>query len=246
MDIDELWPGGPRFIRSDAAFALGTDSVLLSAFTDTSRAKHACDLGCGSGIISIILAWNNPGLSVDGVELQPEPAALAKQNVSLCGLDDRVNIIDGDLRKCREFLTAGAYDLVFSNPPYFAQGRGKPASSKVSSARDERNCTITDLCTAAAYLTRWGGRFSLVHRPERTAELICALCAAGLEPKRIRFVQHKADSEPNLVLIESRRGGKPSLKVEPPLILAYSDGNPTDEILRIYHKQPVSRQEENL
>ena len=104
-------------------------------------------------------------------------------------------------------------------------------------ARDERTCTMQDICTAMAYLTRWGGAAALVHRPERLSELLCALTAAGLEPKRLRTVAYKADAAPNLVLVEARRGGKPGLTVSPPLALCTPDGADSDEICRIYHRR---------
>lgn len=237
MITDELWPGGPKFMRNTGAFSLGTDAVLLSDFAAKKPAKRACDLGCGTGIISVLLGWNDPYVSVDGIELQPEWADLARANVTLCKLDDRINIITGDLRRHRNFLTAGAYDLVVSNPPYYAAGSGKSAEREsTATAREERTCTLGDVCAAAAYLTRWGGRFALVHKPERLTEIICTLRTNGLEPKRLRMVQHKSAAAPNLILIESRRGGNPSLTVEPPLILAEDNGNDTSEIKRIYHR----------
>ena len=104
-------------------------------------------------------------------------------------------------------------------------------------ARDERTCTMQDICTAMAYLTRWGGSAALVHRPERLSELLCALTAAGLEPKRLRTVARTADAAPSLVLVEARRGGKPGLRILPPLALCAPDGTDSEEIRRIYHRR---------
>lgn len=238
MFIDEMWPDGPRFIKDEDAFRVGTDSVLLSAFVGEVKMKTACDLGCGAGVISILLAWNNPCLAIDGIELQPEWACLARQNAALCGLSGRVNIIEGDVRRHRDFLKAGAYDLVIANPPYYPVASGKPAASeRAAAAREERSCSIADICAAASYLTRWGGKFALVHKPERLSEVICALSSSGLEPKRLRFVQYRTGSAPNLFLVECRRGGNPSLTVEPPLILTDENGNDTAEVKRIYHRK---------
>lgn len=233
--IDELWPGGPRFAQPAGVFRLGTDSVLLAHFAKTVRADRVVDLGCGSGIISVLLAWDNPALLIDGVEIDPCAAVIAAQNAALSGMAERINVIEGDLRNHREFLTAGAYDLAVANPPYFAQGRGK-ASQGMAPARSEQFCTLSDICQAAGYLTRWGGVFSLVHKPERLREIFTALSETGFEPKRMRFVQHMSASAPSLVLIESRRGGNPSLKVEPPLILANDDGSDSDEVKAIYRR----------
>ena len=124
-----------------------------------------------------------------------------------------------------------------SNPPYFAAGSGLSAPDPArAAARDERSCTLDALCAAAAYLCRWGGSFALVYRPERLAELFCALNAHGLEPKRLRLVQHRFDAAPNLVLVEARRGGKPGLRVEAPLLLTGPDGGDSEEIKLIYHR----------
>lgn len=237
MIIDELWPEGPKFIRDTEAFRLGTDSVLLADFASCGHARRACDLGSGTGVIALLLAWNNKHLSADGIELQPDWAEIARKNAQLNHLEERMHIITGDLREHRSLLKAGEYDLVVSNPPYYPSGSGRSSDLKVTAtAREERFCTISDVCAAASYLTRWGGRFALVHKPERLAEIICALTQNGLEPKRLRFVQYKSGAAPNLILIESRRGGNPSLKIESPLILTDDNGRDTAEIKRIYHR----------
>lgn len=238
MEIDALWPGGPRFYRSGDVFKIGTDAVLLASFCGVSGVRRALDLGCGSGIIAALLAWNTPALSVEALEIVPEAARLARENIRLCGLEGRVSVTEGDLRAHRALYPAGHFDLVVSNPPYYAGGRGKvPADVASITARMEAHCTLADICAAAAYLTKWGGRFALVHKPERMAEVICALSAAGLEPKRLRLVQHRAGAAPSLFLLETRRGGRPSLTIEPPLIMTDEHGDDSPEIQEIYHRR---------
>ena len=236
----QLWPGGPLFKEDGSVFRIGMDSVLLADFAGKTRIRnknHAADLGCGSGIISVLLAWDAPGLHIDAIEIQPRAALLASENAVSCGLSERITIIEGDLRRHREFLKNGAYDLVVSNPPYHPHGSGKrAANAELAAARDDENCTLSDICRAASYLTRWGGAFLLAGRPERLSEVFLALSASGLEPKRLRFVQHKQSSPPNLVLIESRRGGNPSLKIEAPLILKNDDDSDTEEAKTIYRR----------
>ena len=235
--LDELWHGGPSFVSNDDAFKPCTDSVMLAYFAKSIRAGLACDIGCGSGVIGILLAHENKSLSVDGVEIQESACSIAAENVRINGLEGRLRIIHGDIRLHRSFLDAGKYDLVLSNPPYYALGRGKkPSDVGMLLARSEEACSIDDVCQAARYLLRWGGNLALVHKPERLAEAIVTLVKNGLEPKRLRLVQHKADSAPILFLVEARRGGKPSLKIEPPLILATANGGDSEEIINIYHK----------
>ena len=234
----ELWPGGPRFIDDPGCFRIGTDSVLLADFTkevQLRKRKRVIDIGCGSGLITVLMAWYDPGITVDGLEILPRPAVLASENAVLNGLESRVSIITEDLRRHREIIDAGVYDVAVSNPPYYSEGSGGlPENGMLAAAKSDVFCTFNDVCKAAGYLVRSGGAFTIVRKPESLAADFRALNANGFEPKRIRFVQHSAASPPGLVLIESRRGGKPSLKFEAPLILTGHGGADSEEIKAIY------------
>lgn len=234
---NEFWKDGPKFL-ADRAFNIGTDAVMLYAFSKGIRAKTVCDLGCGSGVIGQLLAFTNENICVTGVELQKPSAEAAMENARLNGLQDRFDVICGDLREHKKLpLKSGFFDLVVMNPPYFPSGSGKTVSDDaVAIARDERFCTLEDACKAAAYLTKWGGRFCMVHRPERLAEVITKMSVNGLEPKRLRFIHHRADDTPSLILVEALRGGKPGLTLSPPLILTNPDGSDTEEVKEIYHR----------
>ena len=232
----ELWPGGPLF-RDAAPFRLSTDSVLLADFTRPRGGAEGIDLGCGSGVLSLLLALKDEKLHMTGLELLPEAAAAARENAELNGLDGRIAVVEGDIRAHRALFRAGSFDLAVSNPPYFPERAGavSPEEGRAA-ARSECGCSLTELCEAAAFLLRTGGSFFLVHRPERLSELCGQLSAHGLEPKRLRLVCHRADSAPSLVLLEARRGGKPDLKIEPMLVLCGQDGGESEEYRRIYHR----------
>lgn len=234
-NIDELWPGGPKYMQRPGVFKLGSDSVLLAAFAKLSRVKTVCDLGSGGGVLPILLEAYKPGLEITGIEIDPNAVELSRENVELNGMADNINIINGDMRDYKTHLEAGKYDLVVSNPPYFAAGSGYE-SDTLPTARGESECSLADVCRAAAYAVRWGGSFAIVHRPERLSELFCTLTACGLEPKRLRMTQYKNGVSPNLVLIEARRGGKPGIIVEPPLIMTDDIGAESEEIRRIYRR----------
>lgn len=234
--FDELWPGGPKFKQAEYGFKLGTDSVLLADFTKPGRAKRILDLGCGAGVLTVLTAYKAPRAQVLGIEIQPESAAVCRENMSANGFDPD-GILVGDLRAHRSLFDAGSFDLVVSNPPYFTANSGFTApDEKRATARDERSCSMDDLCKAAGYLVKWGGAFTVVHRPERLSQLLCTLTKYGLEPKRLRLVSHKANAAPNLILVEARRGGKPGLTIESTLILANDDGSDTVEVQKIYHR----------
>ena len=232
----ELWPNGPRF-RQAAQAPLGTDSVLLADFA-AGKGRRGIDLGCGSGILSLLLLWGNPGLSMTGLEISEEAARVARENLAENGLLDRGEIVTGDIRRVRELFPSGGFDLAIANPPYFRKGSGASAPDALrAAAREERSCTLEELCGAAAYLLPTGGRFCLVNRPERLSELLNTLTRNGLEPKRLRLCCHRMKSAPNLVFVEARRGGKPGLKLEPILFLTDVSGDESEEVRRIYHRE---------
>ena len=237
--IDELWPGGPRF-DCGSGFRLSTDSVLLADFAKTEHVHRCIDLGCGAGILMTILAERSSNMRLCGIEINPDWAELCRENIAENGFSDRCKVITGDLRDRSLLPAAGSIDLAVSNPPYFSENSGfSSPDPERAAARDERSCTLSELCRTAAYLCRWGGSFVLVHRPERLSEIFCAMTAVQIEPKRLRMVQNRSESAPSLVLIEGRRGGKPGLVIQPPLILCKPDGSESDEVQKIYHREAV-------
>lgn len=234
---EALQPGGYRFVYDDVLFRPGTDSFLLSSLPRLKPGLRVCDLGCGSGLIGLLLLQRQPQLSVTGIDIQPEAIALAQKAAAENGLEDRLQFSCADLRDIRSLWPTGSFDLIVCNPPYYAPRSGKVSQSEtLRLARSESTCTPDDFCRAASYLLRWGGSFCLVHKPERLTDLLCALRESALEPKRLRFVCQRPERAPSLALIEARRGGKPGLCVEAPLILHHSDGTPTAEVDAIYFR----------
>ena len=235
-EFTTLWENGPVFAQAEH-FRLSTDCVLLADFVNLSGVRRGIDLGCASGAIGLLLLSRSPKLHMTGLELLPQAAALAGENMAVNGLSARSRIVTGDIRQHRQLFPSGSFDLVVANPPYFPLGSGAVSPDEGrAAARGEVSCTLEDVCTAAAFLCRTGGSFALVHKPERLSEALCCMSRHGLEPKRLRLVCHRAELAPSLVLIEGRRGGKPGMKIEPMLVLRKADGSETDEVKRIYHR----------
>ena len=236
-EFDFLWEGGPEFAQSDH-FHFGTDAVLLGNFVKIGAAKRGLDIGCASGVIALLMLARSEKIHMTGIEIVEEAAALARENMAHNGLTERSEIVSGDIRNYRQLFAAGSFDVVVSNPPYYALSTGvvSPKEGRAA-ARGELACTLEELCAAAEYLCRWDGKVDIVYRPERLSELFAVMTAHGIEPKRLRIVAHTADSAPSLVLVEGRRGGKPGLTIEPMLIIKNQDGTDTDEIKKIYHRE---------
>ncbi len=235
---EPLCPGGYRFVYDDGLFRPGTDTFLLSSLPRLKPGMRVCDLGCGTGLLGLLLLQRQPELSVTGVEIQKAAASLAQKAAAENGLTDRFTLCCDDLRNVRNHFPAGSFDLAVCNPPYYPPGSGRMAADNaIRTARAEVSCTPEDICAAASYLLRWGGSFCMVHKPERLTDLLCALRNHGMEPKRLRFVCKDGTSAPSLLLLEGRRGGKPGLSVEAPLILQNPDGSPSREVETIYFRQ---------
>jgi len=235
---ESLKPDGYRFVYDDALFPPGTDTFLLSSFPRLKPGLRVCDLGCGTGLLGLLLLQRQSALTLTGVEIQEAAVRLAARAVEENGLTDRFILCHDDLRNVRSCFPSGSFDLVVCNPPYYPPESGRMAEDpSIRTARSEISCTLEDVCAAAAYLLRWGGSVALVHKPERLTDLLCTLRSHAMEPKRLRFVCRDGVSAPSLVLVEARRGGKPGLTVEAPLILQNPDGSPSAEVDAIYFRQ---------
>ncbi len=208
--MDRVEQLGPYTLRQRAGvFPLGRDSLLLGEFATVRPGRRVCDLGCGGGAPCLLLLGREPTLALTAVDVDAAAADLCRENLAANGLAGTV--LAGDFGD-PELLPAGAFDLAVSNPPYFAAGSGGDGGA----ARMEGGCTLDGLCAAAARLVRNGGRFALVHRPERLTDLLCALRLHGLEPKRLRLCHDGPSRPPFAVLVEAVRQGRPGLEVLPP------------------------------
>ena len=190
----------------DGVFPLGADTLALGGFATVRRGWRVCDLGTGSGALLLLLARREAELALLGVEQELLAAQTARDNLAANGLTGE--IVAADLRKSG--LSAGQFDLVVSNPPYFARGSGGDGGP----ARME-NCTPEQLCAAAGRLLKNGGRFALCYRPERMPDLLCALRGAGLEPKRLKLLCHSPTHPPYGMVVEAVKQGRPGLSILP-------------------------------
>lgn len=226
--IESLWNG---VVLKRGPFPLGTDSVLLSHFTTLRPSWRVADLGAGCGTLGLLLGAREPSCELTGIELDASAYSMGLENLAL-NPQIKLRLLQGDVRQIRDLLPAGSFDCVVSNPPYFPVGSGKTANAY----RSELTLNLSQLCQGAAWLLPSGGTFSLVHRPERLCDLFWEMRSHGIEPKRLQFVRHKADSPVCMVLIEGRRGGKPGLSYLPDFIEFHSDSSETEAYRAAYHR----------
>lgn len=222
---------GMEYAQEDGLPKFGTDALLLADFCPP--AENAADLGCGQGIIALLLSRSCG--RVTGIELDPAAAAVAAGNAARNGLEGRVHIVCGDLRDPACLPPPGSLELIACNPPYFAPAAGAVSPDPArAAARTEGECTLPDVLRAARRCLAFRGRLCFLWRPERLTEAAAAAEAEGFALKRLRAVHQRADRPAMLLLCEARKGARPGLCIEPPLILQESDGSPTAEYRRIY------------
>ena len=236
--IDDLQYKGLKIIQNKDGFCFGIDAVLLANFAKNMKRKNiVVDLCTGTGIVAILLAGKTDAKKIIGIEIQEESAEMAKRSVELNSLQDRVEIINQDLKKLKSLIEAGSVDTVTVNPPYMKAGSAiVNDANKMSIARHEVCCTLDDVIKESARMLKTNGEFFMVHKPERLVDIFCTMRKYKIEPKRIRFVHPSADKPANIVLIEGSRDGKEFLKFEKSLYV-YENGEYTDEIYEIYEKE---------
>ena len=233
--FDDLNRNGLKIIQNPEKFCFGMDAVLLSGFASAPDGGRVLDLGTGTGIIPILMAAKTRAKELVGLEIQPESAEMANRSVILNDLEEKVKIINGDIKEAGDLFEAASFDVVTSNPPYMIGGHGlqNPDGPKAI-ARHEVLCDLEDVIKAAARCLKPGGKFYMVHRPFRLTEIMVVMNRYKLEPKRMRLVYPFIDKEPSMVLIEGARGGKSRITVEAPLIIYESQNKYTKEIYDIY------------
>lgn len=237
--IDDLELKGLRIIQKCDGFCFGIDSVLLSDFAkEIKKGSRVVDLGTGTGILSILLCAKTELCKIIGVEIQEEIADMAKRSSKLNNLQDRFEIINEDVKSLKGKLKENEFDAVVMNPPYKELNTGKiNINMKKLISRHEIVASLEDFIKASKMLLKDKGSLYIVHRPNRLIDLCYILRKHNIEPKVLRLVYPKEESQANLILIKAVKNGKPFLKVEKPLYVYKKDGNYTDEILKIYNKE---------
>ena len=233
--LDDLQVNGYEIIQHPGKFCFGMDAVLLSNFARVRKNERALDLGTGTGIIPILLTAKTEGQAFVGLEIQEESADMARRSVMHNHLEEKVEIVTGDIKEAAEIFGPVSFDVITTNPPYMIGNHGiANVSDTKAIARHEVLCTLDDILRESAKLLKFKGRFYMVHRPFRLAEILSKMVQAGIEPKRMRLVHPFVDKEPNMVLIEGMRGGNSRMTIEPPLVVYKEVGVYNDELLKEY------------
>lgn len=239
--IDDLFHGGMKLIQNAASPCFAVDAPLLADFAEIRAGSKVIDLGTGSGIIPLLLSAKQPDCTMVGLELMEEMASMAARSVTLNGLDDRISIVCGDIRKAGEMFGKAVFDVAVSNPPYYKTGAGRKNTDPLFAvARSEQCCSLVQLLDAAAAVLKPCGELYMVYRAQRAGELFGELASRRLCLEKLRFIQPYADRPANLLLIKARKHGRGQTQVLPPLIVYEAAGEYSEEMVRIYGRDSLS------
>ncbi len=233
--LDDLQRNNCHIIQNPDMFCFGMDAVLLTGFVNVKQGEKVLDLGTGNGIIPILLEAKTCGEHFTGLELQEKNVSMAQRSIRLNGQQEKIDIIEGDIKEASKLFGASSFHVVVSNPPYMTSSHGlvNPDMAKAI-ARHEIMCTLDDVIREGSRVLKPGGRFYMVHRPFRLVDIIAGFTKYSLEPKRMKLVHPYIDKEPSMVLIEAVKGGKRRLSIEKPVIIYGEDGQYTEEIRTVY------------
>ena len=237
--IDDLQLKGLKLIQDTNGFCFGIDAVLLANFAKVKKDANVADLGTGTGIIPILIAGKSKAKKIVGVEIQEEVYEMATRSVKLNNLEDRVEIVNADIKTIDKVLEVHGYHVVTSNPPYMHMYGIKNPNDKKAISRHVVKCNLEDVIRAASRLVMPRGKFFMIHRPTRLVDIIELGRKYRLEPKVVQFVHPRANKAPNLLLVEFMKDGKPELKILDPLYVYGEDGNYTKEINDIYANEDI-------
>ena len=219
-----------KIYQDTDCFSFSLDSVMLANFvTIRLKDKRIVDLGCGNGVISLIMSLRTDK-NIIGVEIQDKLADMANRSIKYNNLSEQIKIINCNMKDYINNDTFESFDLVTCNPPYFKVNEKNyfyDSPEKVI-ARHEVEITLEDLLVVVKKLLKNNGNFAMVHRTDRLMEIITLFRKNNIEPKRIRFVHEKINKESTLVLIEGQKNGNVGLKVEAPFVLYNEDGSETE------------------
>jgi len=233
--IDDLQRNNLKIIQNEEKFCFGMDAVLLSGFAKVKPGEKVLDMGTGTGIIPILLSAKTEAGHLTALEIQEESADMARRSVAMNGLEEKINVVTGDIKEASAIFGKAVFEVVTCNPPYMNDMHGlKNPELPKAIARHEVLCSLEDVVREASAVLKPNGRFYMVHRPFRLAEIFSLCQKYKLEPKAMRLVHPYLDKEPNMVLIECLKGGKSMIKIAPPLIVYKEPGVYTQEIYDVY------------
>ena len=233
--IEDLLQGSLKIIQKKSGYRFSIDAVLLANFADIKKGERIVDIGTGSGVIPLILAFRHKACDITGLELDACAADMAARSVEMNKLSGRISIAQKDIRDIKKTFHPETFGAALANPPYgkLDTGRINP-NEQIAAARHEIAGGLDDFLGAASYLLKYKGRFSIIYPARRLADVIAGMRSFNLEPKRMQMVHSREGEGACLVLVEGVKGGGVEMEVIKPLYIYANDGCYTSSVEAMY------------
>lgn len=232
--LDDLEYNGLRVIQSADGYCFTSDSVFLANLSGVKRGDRVVEIGCGCGVVSLLIAAKFSPEKVFGVEIQHRLAEMAKRSVELNGLTDKIEIVCAPAQGVHKEI-GHTFDVVVANPPY-EEAEKKAEYTEKEICKTEAKLTAVEAVECGKKLLRYGGKFIMINRVRRLIDVLTAMREKGIEPKKLYLIQPKASLPIDTFIVEGKKGAKPSLLVPKPLVIYEENGEMTDFTKKIYHK----------
>jgi len=235
--IDDIGFSGYRLIQNPKWFCYGVDAVLIADFASGAKGRRVVDLGTGTGIIPLVMMHKCSPEHIYGVEVQPEVADMAERTVAMNGLQDRISIVNENVKDAAEVIGPGTVDVVVTNPPYVEAGGGIHSGNiHKAVARHEIEGTLEDFIGCAFKLLKESGDLYMINRPSRLVDTVDLCRKYRLEPKELQFIQPAEGKKPNIFMIHCVKYGRPELKFMDPVCVYDEQRSYTSQIMDIYER----------
>lgn len=236
--IDDLQLDGLKIIQHRHKYRFTSDSAILANFVNAKNTDYVCEIGAGSGVISILVNYKNSPKKITAFEIQSYMADMANRSLQLNNLTNKITIINAPVQKCFDYVAKESFDVVLSNPPYQKIFPGSLISKNEEEAisKHEKSLTLEELLFYSSNLLKFGGKFYIVYDSKRTAELLHKLTLNKLTPKKMFFCSPSTEKKPHLILVEAVKGGKDGITILPTLITNDKNGDYIYTIQKLYKK----------
>lgn len=232
LTSDTFFNGAISVKQPLRGYRFSIDAVILGNLAPVEAGDRVLDLGCGCGVIPLIICYRHPEImKIFGIEIQDELSGFARLNAVENSMDQKICILDKDLKTLLPKETGGPVDLIVCNPPHFAanSGRINPDSQRAI-ARHEIAVTLSDITAAASRMLKPAGRLTVIFPSERLTDLLFAMRNAGIEPKHLRLIHPRPETEAKRVILTAIKGKSPGFRVDPPLFIRTRPDKYSDEL----------------
>lgn len=237
LRLDDLQYNGLELWQYPSLYCFTSDAVLLANLTKVKKGDIVADFGTGSGIIAVLIAAKTNAAKIYALEKQKIMCDLASKNVLHNGLEEKIQVVEGDIADAQKIFGKESLNVVVCNPPYFRKGSGAERErEEIAISRHESSCDLKGIIRSAAQVLKWGGAFYMVHKIDRMAEAIGYMHSFSLEVKNITLVYPKADRQADVFIAEARKNGASGMKLDS-LVVYNDDGSMTERAKKLYSKE---------